>query len=79
MLSNKDEKGDLNKMSRPTSKVIRESHKKIYDDIGFSIRKDSEYNKDYILKHISDYGYKSISDFVIQAIYNQIENDHTKK
>lgn len=45
---------------------------------GIVIRKDETYNKEYILKHIEDFGYKSINDFINQAIYNQIENDNNK-
>ena len=65
-------------MSKPTNAVVNKSHKKIYDTVGILIRKDGVYNKDYILKHIEDFGYKSINDFVNQAIYNQIENDNNK-
>jgi hypothetical protein len=76
--TNKSNEGEIN-MSRPTNKVIRDSQKKIYDTVGIVIRKDSTFNKEYILKHIDDNGskYKSMNDFIIQAIYNQIENDLT--
>ncbi|MGX8701392.1 hypothetical protein [Caproiciproducens sp.] len=63
----------MDKTSR--SEVVKKSKNRIYDTVSVLIRKDDMWNKDFLQDHIDRHNYKSINEFIVKAIHNQIQQD----
>ena len=56
------------------ARADKKSHAKIYDDITLKVRKDSEFNREFIKSHAAMHG-ESVNAFVQRAVRETMEHD----